>query len=122
MALRDTMGRLRAMGVGIALDDFGTGYSALGYLTRFPIDTLKLDRIFVGTLGRDRRAGALVDGLVALANALELRTVGEGIETEGQRRALLAAGCELGQGHLLGRPADAGTVVRRLAHEAALRP
>jgi diguanylate cyclase (GGDEF)-like protein len=107
---RRTIEDLRALGVRLALDDFGTGYSALGYLTRFPIDTLKIDRLFVAGLKDDARAGTVVQAVIGLARGLGLRTVAEGVEKEEQRRRLSALGCELGQGHLFSKPVPAGAV------------
>jgi EAL domain-containing protein (putative c-di-GMP-specific phosphodiesterase class I) len=99
--------RIRDLGVRISLDDFGTGYSALGYLKRFPIDELKIDRSFVEALEGDRRDAALVQAILALAQGLELNVVAEGIETPGQRQVLKLLGCPLGQGYLFARPRSA---------------
>jgi EAL domain-containing protein (putative c-di-GMP-specific phosphodiesterase class I) len=100
--------RLRERGVLIALDDFGTGYSSLSYLHRFQMHTLKIDRSFVGDLqsGAERGSAAVVRAILALSRAQQMEVVAEGIETEDQRRALLALGCELGQGYLFARPAS----------------
>jgi diguanylate cyclase (GGDEF)-like protein len=100
--------RLRARGVLIALDDFGTGYSSLSYLHRYQMHTLKIDRSFVGDLqsGAERGSAAVVRAILALSRAQQMEVVAEGIETEDQRRALLALGCELGQGYLFARPAS----------------
>ncbi|HSK23288.1 MAG TPA: EAL domain-containing protein [Egicoccus sp.] len=106
---------LRRLGVRIALDDFGTGYSTLTWLQRLPIDQIKLDRTFVTALEDEPDAGALVEGVVALARTLGIQVVAEGVETDQQLGALLAAGCEFMQGYLLGRPARRdvdGTVLR----------
>lgn len=99
--------RLRELGVTISLDDFGTGYSALGYLKRFPIDQLKIDRSFVTLLEADRRDEALVQAILGLARGLDLKVVAEGIETAGQHRLLQQLGCELGQGYRFSRPCPA---------------
>ena len=105
-ALR-TLETLRAHGVMAQLDDFGTGYSALSYLHRFPIECLKIDRSFVAGLTGDSRQEsiAVVRAIQALAGALGIYTVGEGIETDEQREVLVGLGCQYGQGYLLGRPA-----------------
>jgi diguanylate cyclase (GGDEF)-like protein len=110
-----TMDGVRALGIRFALDDFGTGYSALGYLTRFPIDIVKIDRTFVDAMGTDPRAARLVEGIFAMTNGLGLQTVAEGIERKDQLDTLTAMGCKLGQGYLLGRPAPAATITRQLA-------
>ncbi|MFZ5658149.1 MAG: bifunctional diguanylate cyclase/phosphodiesterase [Pseudomonadota bacterium] len=98
--------RLREHGVLIALDDFGTGYSSLSYLHRFKLNTVKIDRSFIGDLCLEDEGGstAVVRAILALARAQRLEVVAEGIETESQRRALLALGCELGQGYLFAKP------------------
>jgi diguanylate cyclase (GGDEF)-like protein len=112
--------RLRELGVRIALDDFGTGYSTLGYLKRFPIDQLKIDRSFVMALEADGRDEALVKAIVELARGLELKVVAEGIETPGQRRLLERLGCPLGQGYLFARPCPPAQL--RLARYLSTRP
>ena len=102
----EALTELAAMGVGAALDDFGTGYSSLAYLHRYPLRVLKIDKSFVDGLAGDAdpHAAALVRTVVQLARALGLQTVAEGVETEAQRAALAALGCDLGQGYLFGRP------------------
>ncbi|MGH8076054.1 MAG: bifunctional diguanylate cyclase/phosphodiesterase [Lysobacter sp.] len=96
---------LRDRGVLAQLDDFGTGFSALSYLHRFPIECLKIDQSFVAGLVGDSRmeSVAVVRAIQALAGTLGIHTIGEGIETEGQRQALAELGCVYGQGYLLGR-------------------
>ena len=103
----DTLRALRAMGCRTALDDFGTGYSALGYLRRFPFDVLKIDRSFVRDLVRDAEARVLVDTILAMARALRMTTVAEGVETEAEARLLRERGCGVVQGFLLSRPLPA---------------
>ena len=95
---------LKSLGVRLAIDDFGTGYSALSYLQRFPIDVLKIDRSFVDGLRRGGAQGALARTIVALGQALALRTVAEGIEEPEQCAALREVGCPFGQGYLFARP------------------
>jgi EAL domain-containing protein (putative c-di-GMP-specific phosphodiesterase class I) len=111
---RRTIEGLRALGSRLALDDFGTGYSALGYLTRFPIDVLKIDRMFVADINTDPQAAALVEGILAMTRNLGLQSVAEGIETEDQLGVLTTMGCHLGQGYLLGRPAPADAITNLL--------
>jgi diguanylate cyclase (GGDEF)-like protein len=102
-----TLERLRAAGVGAALDDFGTGYSSLSYLHRFPFRSLKIDRSFVAELtkGAQITGSTVVTAVLAMARALGMEVVAEGIETREQLDALVSMGCEFGQGYLLGRPA-----------------
>ena len=94
---------LRNAGFGIALDDFGTGYSSLGYLLRFPVTKIKIDRSFIVNLPDDMNSATIVHALVALGRALGLKIVAEGIETEAQRQFLRIAGCHLLQGYLFGK-------------------
>jgi len=102
-----TLARLRAMGVGVALDDFGTGFSSLGYLARYPVDRLKIDRSFVCRLPGDARSLAIVSAIIGMARALQIDVTAEGIETAEQAEALRGLGCMLGQGFGLSRPVAA---------------
>ncbi len=108
-----TLRRLKGLRVQVALDDFGTGYSSLGSLTRFPIDVLKIDRSFVAGLGREDGDAAIVRAVVAMAPALGLRVVAEGVETREQLERLRELGCELGQGYHFASavPAEAATAL-----------
>jgi diguanylate cyclase (GGDEF)-like protein/PAS domain S-box-containing protein len=90
--------------VQVAIDDFGTGYSALGYLKKFHIDYVKIDRSFVRDLATDADDLALSEAIVVMAHKLGLKVIAEGIETEEQRALLLGIGCDLGQGYLFARP------------------
>lgn len=96
--------QLRALGFRTALDDFGTGYSALGYLRRFPFDTLKIDRSFVRDLSRDGEAQVLVETILAMARALRMRTIAEGVEHVIEAEMLTQRGCAALQGYLVSRP------------------
>jgi EAL domain-containing protein (putative c-di-GMP-specific phosphodiesterase class I) len=98
---------LRAAGYSLAIDDFGTGYSSLGYLKRFQVSTLKIDQSFVRGVPDDEENAAIVRAVVQMAHALNITVVAEGVETEAQAAFLAAAGCDILQGYLLGRPMSA---------------
>lgn len=101
----DTMNQLRAMGVGFSLDDFGTGYSCLSYLSRLPLDQLKIDKAFVHGIGRTENEVPLCAAIINLAHALRLKVVAEGVETEVQRYFLAHMHhCDWLQGYLIGKP------------------
>jgi len=102
------LSRLREVGVTIALDDFGTGYSSLAWLSRIPIDEVKIDRTYTNQMVEDPRCQVLIRGFLGLFQELGLRVVAEGIETPEQRELLVKMGCEIGQGWLFGRPVPAG--------------
>ncbi len=95
---------LRSLGAGLAIDDFGVGFSSIGYLQHLPVDTLKIDRSFTRDIAGSPRAAALVDAILLMGAALDLRVVAEGIETAEQAVRLREAGCLYGQGYLFGRP------------------
>jgi diguanylate cyclase (GGDEF)-like protein/PAS domain S-box-containing protein len=105
---------LKDIGVRLAMDDFGTGYSSLSHLRRFPLDVIKVDRSFIAGLG-DGQGSSIAGAIVSLARALGLRTVAEGIEDDEQHRAVVALGCDLGQGFLFARPMPADDLTRLLA-------
>ena len=110
----DALHRLSERGIAIAIDDFGTGFSALSYLTKLPATTVKVDRGFV--LGVEEPAtGILVDGIIALAHALGMRVIAEGVETESALDRLRLLGCDAVQGYLTGRPAPLRTWLDQLA-------
>jgi diguanylate cyclase (GGDEF)-like protein len=112
---------LHRLGVRIALDDFGSGYSNLGYLQRFPLDKLKIDRSFVLALGQSANGGVIVQAIVALGRALGLSVLVEGVETEQQRVLLRLAGCDEMQGYLFAKPAPAKTIDKLLRQGKSAR-
>ncbi|NER78431.1 MAG: EAL domain-containing protein [Leptolyngbya sp. SIO1D8] len=95
---------LRSRHIQISIDDFGTGYSSLGYLHRFPLDNLKIDRSFVNEIQSDSREYHVVDTIVALSKQLSLSVIAEGIETTQQLMWLQKLGCEFGQGYFFSKP------------------
>jgi diguanylate cyclase (GGDEF)-like protein len=95
---------LAAARVGISIDDFGTGFSSLGYLMRFPVDTIKIDRSFTRAIGMDSGNEALVETILAMARRLGKKVVAEGVETEAQWEYLRRHGCTFAQGYLFGKP------------------
>lgn len=99
-----TLSALRAKGFRIALDDFGTGYSALGYLRRFPFDTLKIDRSFVREIARDEESRAIVESILAMSRVLGMTAVAEGVELASEVKLLHSMGCATLQGFLIARP------------------
>lgn len=102
---------LRTLGVSIAIDDFGTGYSSLAHLKRFPLDVLKIDRLFVEDIHRGTVNEALVHSIRGLCKGLGLDTVVEGVETRAQLEALRTLGCLIVQGYLISRPVPAEAVI-----------
>jgi diguanylate cyclase (GGDEF)-like protein len=113
----DRLAQLRAMGVRVLLDDFGTGYSSLGYLHRFGVDGLKIDRSFVSDLAETTGHGRVTRAIVSLAQSFDLPVVAEGVEEPEQAAALRSIGCEFAQGYLFGRPGPAGDVTALLTAE-----
>jgi diguanylate cyclase (GGDEF)-like protein len=115
---QQVVGALREAGVRVALDDFGTGYSNLYHLRNFKIDRIKIDRSFIDKMEEDAEASALIRGLMGLSQGLGLNVTVEGIELPSQAAALLAQGCQQGQGYLFGRAMPAADALAYIArHE-----
>jgi EAL domain-containing protein (putative c-di-GMP-specific phosphodiesterase class I) len=112
---------LKALGLTLALDDFGTGYSSLAYLTKLPVQIIKLDRTFIDGLGAAGSNDAIVALTVQLAHRLNLTVVAEGVETPEALDALKRLGCDAAQGYWVCRPAPGAEVTRFLAGESASR-
>lgn len=105
---------LRGLGVSVAIDDFGTGYSSLAYLSRLPIQALKIDRSFISLLGLGPEHMTIVSTIISLAHALGLEVIAEGVETEAQARVLCQLDCDQMQGFLFHRPLPADDLARLL--------
>ena len=114
--------QLRELGVRIAIDDFGTGYSSLGVLKHMPIDTLKIDRVFIRNAPDDGDAQAIAKAMIVMAHGLGLHVVAEGVETPAQCRFLLEQGCDEVQGHLYSPALPGDEVPALMAHHAAGLP
>ena len=110
--VRAVLRRLRALGVSISLDDFGTGYSSLSYLTRFQLNTLKIDRAFVMDIEHSERSTSLVNAIIAMGHSLGLQLVAEGVETAGQAAILEKMGCHYLQGYHFSRPIPPDELLR----------
>ncbi|HXI22481.1 MAG TPA: EAL domain-containing protein, partial [Pyrinomonadaceae bacterium] len=108
---------LKALGVQLSIDDFGTGYSSLGYLHRFPVNTLKIDRSFVGRIGEAAENIEIVRTIISLAENMGMEVVAEGVETLSQLNQLRKLNCMYGQGYLFSRPVDAESVTAWIARK-----
>jgi diguanylate cyclase (GGDEF)-like protein/PAS domain S-box-containing protein len=113
-AARDRLRTLKSLGVQLAIDDFGMGYSSLSSLERFPIDVLKIDKAFVGHVGADGSRRSLARMIVALGDALSLRTIAEGVERPEQIAALSSMGCSYEQGFYYSRPVSPAEITQMI--------
>ena len=107
------LGDLHASGLRIAIDDFGTGYSSLSRLKNMPVDILKVDRSFVREAHADAQSGSMVQAIIQLATGLGMTPLAEGVETDDERRFLVAHGCQLAQGFYFAKPAPAADILAR---------
>jgi EAL domain-containing protein (putative c-di-GMP-specific phosphodiesterase class I) len=113
-ATAEVLHRLKAAGAMLAIDDFGVGFSSIGYLQHLPVDILKIDRSFTQDVDANSRAAALVEAILLMGQALDLRLVAEGIERRSQADWLRRVGCQIGQGFLYGRPQSLDGTLRLL--------
>jgi EAL domain-containing protein (putative c-di-GMP-specific phosphodiesterase class I) len=109
---------LRATGLRVALDDFGTGYASLTHLLTVPTDIIKIDKSFVDRLAPGDSSMVIIEGLIGIASKLGIKVIAEGVETESQAAALLAARCTLGQGYLFSRAVDRHAITGLLTNRA----
>jgi EAL domain-containing protein (putative c-di-GMP-specific phosphodiesterase class I) len=116
------LNQLTAMGLQTSIDDFGTGYSSLGSLTRFPINTIKIDRTFIKDSMIDVNAGAIVKAIIAMAHSLNMEVIAEGVETEDQLAFLQSLGCDKIQGYLFSRPVPGEDFTKLLEKEKNYNP
>ena len=114
-ATRRALERLREIGVTVSVDDFGTGYSSLGYLTKLPIDTLKIDRSFIADGLTNRDGIAVSSAIIGLARNLRLDVIAEGVDDDEQLRFLAELGCTRVQGFLVSRPIPGSEVPKFIA-------
>jgi EAL domain-containing protein (putative c-di-GMP-specific phosphodiesterase class I) len=110
----EKLNTLHDLGIKLAIDDFGTGQSSLTYLKRFPLDQLKIDQSFVKYITKDEEDDAIVKAVIALANALKLDIIAEGVETKEQLEFLVANGCDNIQGYYYSKPTDANSMKKLL--------
>ncbi|MFK7892239.1 MAG: EAL domain-containing protein [Granulosicoccus sp.] len=116
---RLALARLREAGVGISIDDFGTGYTSLSLLADLPLDVVKIDRSFISAVESSARTRAVVGSVIGMAHALNLRVVGEGVETESQLEIISQLGCDEVQGYLISRPLPADKMTEFLINQRA---
>jgi len=115
------MESLRRMGIRLSIDDFGTGHSSLGYLKRFPVNQLKVDRTFVRDLPHNGDDVAITRAVIAMAHSLRMSVVAEGVEHQQQFDLLRAEGCDEFQGYFCRPPLEEAELLRFLAEERAAR-
>ncbi len=117
---RDVLDELRAIGLRIAIDDFGTGYSSLGYLTQFPLDSIKIDRSFIAGIDKNPGGIAIISAIVAMARSLDLKVVAEGVETLEELAVVREQGCEEIQGYVFSEAVPGDVIAQFLREDRRL--
>lgn len=117
----ETLAMIADAGVRLSLDDFGTGFATLANLSRLRFNEIKIDRTFVAGIGIQRRNEVIIEAVVSIAHAHNARVVAEGVETRQQYEFLRRIGCEMVQGYLLGKPADADRTAERLTYRVPMQ-
>ena len=105
---------LKDLGVYLSVDDFGTNYAPLNYLSRYPLDELKIDRSFIIDCDKRQESAKLVKAIIAMANSLNLNIVAEGVETDGQYQFLVSSGARVMQGYMFSKPVPAAELQQQL--------
>lgn len=113
----ETLRKLSKLGVSVAMDDFGTGYSSLSYLRQYPFDVLNIDRSFVRDICIDNADKELINAAIAMAHALDLKVVAEGVETEQQQVSLKKMASDFVQGYLFSKPISTDQLLDSIIHE-----
>lgn len=106
--------KIRSLGIKICLDDFGTGYSSINYLTRLPLDVLKLDKSFIAGLANDQKSQKVLENLVCMAHGIGIQVIAEGVETVQQMELVQNLGCNYVQGYYISRPITKDMLIEKL--------
>jgi EAL domain-containing protein (putative c-di-GMP-specific phosphodiesterase class I) len=117
MDATELLQKLQKLGVKISLDDFGTGYSSLNYLTRMPINTLKIDKSFVDNICTSKKDARIAEAIISLAHSLKIKVVAEGVESEEQLELLKEMKCDIIQGFVFSHPLHPGELEDLLRHK-----
>lgn len=112
-----TMNKLKKLGLSLSIDDFGTGYSSFAYLKKFPLDYLKIDKVFVDDIATDEEDIDLIAAMISMAHTLKLKVIAEGVETKEQKEVLKRLGCDMIQGYYYGKPMPTDEMEKLLSRQ-----